>query len=308
MKKQSKFKLLTCLLPLTLAFATPAISQESEDTKSDYIYEQPTLAKLSQMYWRLNKFTPDQDWAIDNFMMINECQIYKDYYHNEFEWRKIRETGKDYLLKNINKFPLRFELIQPLSLGEYNFEKKGFHVFNDHIIREARIFQVFSGDMNKTICGNDRTIQGYPRALRVELSRPLTFDFVPMEEKAAEKLVLKKSKAFKQLSEVKQTKERLYQFRDAVMVMQVKLYAYKPEDIKTQHAYFVSNVLGVLEGIEVYSDRNREDLIYEESFRQKQTSSDYEQRMRDKFKERMEKKRAQNRETENNSTENVQSP
>ena len=302
MTKHITFYILAVLLALASMMPIAAMSQDSASDNEDYTYVEPSMKNLSQMYWRLNKFTPEQNWAVDNFMMINECQIFKDYYHNEFEWREIRKVGEASIKTNINSFPLRFEFTQPLSLAQYDFERKGFHVIKDHAIENTRVFEVVSDDMNKDICGEENTIPGYPRVLRIELSRPLSFDFVPMEEKDAERLVLKKSEAFRQLDEKFQTKDNLYSFRNAIMVMKVKLFAYKPEDIKTQHNYYISRVMGVLEGIEVYGDRDREDLLYEEHFRRKKPSTDYENRMKQKFIERKEKQRQQ-REAEKKAAE-----
>lgn len=295
---KSKYILLAAFLLLCAFGASSARAQSESETRQqpedqiEYTYENPTLPKLSQMYWRLNKFKMEDDWAVDNFMRINECQIYKDYYHNEFEWRDVRRVGVKFIEDNMNEFPLRFEFIQPLSLAEYDFKRKGFSVVEEHIIDNTRIFEVSSTDLYKDVCGTEAIIEGYPRVLRVELSRPLNFDFVPMEEGRAESLVLKKSKAFKRLDEQFQTKDRLYAFRDAIMVMKVKLFAYKGPDIKSQHSYMIGNVLGVLEGIEIYSDRDQEHLLYEEEFRRKKPTSDFEQKIRAKFQARKEAQKA----------------
>lgn len=293
---KSKHFTLTLFLVFCALNASPALAQsetqQQPEDEIEYIYESPTLQKLSQMYWRLNKFKIEDDWAVDNFMRINECQIYKDYYHNEFEWRDVRRVGVKFIQDNINEFPLRFEFTQPLSLAEYNFNRKGFSVIAEHAIENTRIFEVSSSDLYKDVCGTDGIIEGYPTVLRVELSRPLNFDFVPMEESRAESLVLKKSKAFKRLDQNFQTKDRLYAFRDAIMVMKVKLFAYKGQDIKTQHSYMIGNVLGVLEGIEIYSDRDQEHLLYEEEFRRKKPTSDFEQKIRAKFQARKEAQKA----------------
>ena len=74
------------LLPI-LAYAQDAAAPSAN---ADYIYEQPTYAKLAQLYWALSKLDPKKDTDIDNFLLINECDIYKQYRSNEFEWKDIR--------------------------------------------------------------------------------------------------------------------------------------------------------------------------------------------------------------------------
>lgn len=295
-----RYKLGFYTMFLALAVMPVAISAQESGNNNDsdtLVYEKPSIQNLSRLYWRLSKFTPDQDFAVDNFMRINECDIYKDYYHNEFEWRTIRESSRKFLQEQQKTFPLRFQFVQPLSLGEYDFEKKGFHVLDEYKLNAIRRFQVFSDDTFKNICGEEKYIQGYPRGILLELSRPIDFDFIPMEERRAKVLVDEKIKAFNTLKDKQKTTENLYAFRDAVMVMYVKAFSLRPEQQDKRSAdgngYYTTDVLAVLEGVEVYADKKKEKLIYHESYLRKKKQSTFERKLKEKFEKQKQLKAEQ---------------
>ena len=120
-----------------------SISQ-SALAEDDYIYEELTMDKLSQLYWAMSAemLDIDDDSDIDHFLRINECDIYRDYSHNEFEWKGVREAGRDFIRKNIDEFPVRFVIMQPILLSDYEFEKEGFNVQEDYKIDNVKRFVV----------------------------------------------------------------------------------------------------------------------------------------------------------------------
>src|SRR5262245_27980767 len=120
-----KFKLLLVLL-VALGLASDAAAQQEREIKPTQVapaterqesaptaaeeelagevdntpqyYEEPTVQKFSQLYWAISKLDPTNDTDIDNFLMINECDIYREYAHNEFEWKEIREAGRQFVM------------------------------------------------------------------------------------------------------------------------------------------------------------------------------------------------------------------
>ena len=285
------------ILLFTLIVLTSFSSTAAEESKlvgptglksqKTHIYQGPTIAKLSQLYWALGKFKLTDDTAVDNYLRINECDIYKDYHHNEFEWKNIRESGRKFLADNKKKFSLRFEYIQPLRFAEYNMEKKEFNIWDKYIVDGARSFEVLSKDSTDGSCGSgDRDIPGYPRGLNIELSRPFTLKAIPISEDLARKYILTKSDYFKSLKPEQQTQYAMYSARDAYVVMQVKVFAYN-EDFKTRENYLLSKVLAVLESYEVYADRDLTQLIYSENTNKKKERSEKEVVLKKKYQERL---------------------
>ena len=119
-----RFFLTLTMCVLTLLPTGDVFAQQEE--KRNIIYERPNNKTLSQLYWRMLKMDPEDDQAVDFFMMINECDLYRDYYTNEFEWISIRDAARIFLLENRKDFPIHFEFVQPLRFAEYNLETKEF--------------------------------------------------------------------------------------------------------------------------------------------------------------------------------------
>jgi hypothetical protein len=75
----------------------------------------------------------------------------------------------------------------------------------------------------------------------------------------------------------------MYEMRDAYIVLNVKIYAYKGAE-RTGNADDVAIVLGVLESVEVFADRQKETLMYSENFRRRKRVSKMEQDLIDNYK------------------------
>lgn len=283
-----------------ISFTTPSGAAEQQGisrvkSKRSHIYQLPTVAKLSQLYWALGKFEIDDDDAVDNFMRINECDIYKDYHHNEFEWDKIRDSGRKFLVENEKHFPTRFEFLQPLRLSDYDMKTKSFNIWDKYVIDGVRSFEVLSKDMEDSICGSGgREIADYPRGLSVELSRPFSLSSIAVPQDLAQKYILEKAEIFKNLKDEQKTQKMLYQQRDAYLVMQVRIFNYK-ETFPTRDAYTLAKVLAVLESYDVYADRDRKTLLYSENVSQQRRSSGMEKELKAKYQERLKRKMEQER-------------
>jgi hypothetical protein len=233
-----------------------------------YVYEKPTPDKLALLYWALSKLDIENKDHINNFMLITECDIYQQYSSNEFEWNKIIAAAQAHIEDSKKSFPLRFEFMQPLKLGEYDVNRQRFEILDPYKINSLRKFEVLSSEAREDICGVSagNTISNYPKGLVAELSRPVTLTHIPVEIKAANKYI--QQRIIPNNKNTALTEEAKYYKRDAYLVMKIKVFAYKGE-------YFSANtgtlaeVLAVLEGYEVYADQEKKELLYSKYFRKK---------------------------------------
>lgn len=235
-----------------------------------YLYEQPTVKALSHMYWGLSLYSPDDDDAIDEFMRINECDMYQKFIGDEFEWEGIRNAAKTFIKNNKSEFPTRFEFIIPLKLRDYNERYLAFEVQDDFKIKSFRRFELFATDAYAKPCVKDQTIgSGYPRIIVLELSRPLTIVRVPMSKKIANAYTRKKNKEFKQAYTklISRTKKAMYGMRNAYLFLKVKIFAHGGLLGRTRNSRLPSvRMMGVLEGYEVYADTKKETLFHSQIF------------------------------------------
>lgn len=276
---------------IALFFSIPVLASQTDS--EDHVYVKPTMKNISKMYWRLNKFAPDDPGAVDRFMQINECEIFTNYIHDEFEWREIRDVARQTIEKGIGKYPLRFEFVQPFVLGEYDFEREGFHVAEQHRVEPSRRFEVISDDLYSAICGERRPIPGYPKALLLEFSRPFAFMFVPVEADKAQTVLDTMMAGFDELDPRYRNQHRINERRTAFMVLKAKFFAYKPRDERTQHGYLRARVLTIVEGFEVYADKARTVLLFDKNFRRTRNISAFEKRLKEEYETRKAKLRAE---------------
>lgn len=242
------------------------VAEEEEDPDLTY-YVDPTLANYSKSYWRLKKFDIDDDLMIDHFMMINECDLFSEFIHNEFEWVSIREAARKFIKDNVDEFPIHYQFVQSISIGEYDFERKGFEIAREHALNGVRRFRMDSDELNKKVCEEKKPIVGYPKGIALELTRPFVLTFFPYEEQRAKDLIARKMREFENLDYNQKGRGTYLRQREIYLVMKVKLFAYKAGDKRWQHGHYTANVLGILEEIALYEDPELVRLLYQKDYR-----------------------------------------
>lgn len=252
-----------------MSFGSLATASENEPLKSDFehFYDNLTMDKVSKLYWKLGKFDLNIDDHVDNFLRINECDIYKDYYFNEFDWGNVRNKARVFLQENAETFPVRFKYTQPLRMTDYDKATQRMNIHPDFQIKGYRKFEVLTDDFSDKVCNVDSqtNIPHYPRILMVELTQPLTLKSIPMKTEMAMEYIQDKRKFFDTLDESRKTRENLHKFRDAYIVMKIKMFSYKGET-NIMNGWMRASVYGMLEGYEVYADREHTKLLYFENY------------------------------------------
>ncbi len=253
------------------------------------IYERPTMKKLSQLFWALDRMDYENEEHIDNFLRINECQLYKEYKDNEFKWHEIRKSAIEYIEKNKKKFPTRFEFIQPISLGEYNLDTKRFELSNTYKINNKRYFTVSASDGRDNFCGKfGKTFPDYLPGIFITLSRPITLKYIPIDELSAKELIKLKLKEYK--AKYKNTNFKSQKDKDlarqAYAVMKVRFFGSdgKIHDQGAQRPKLATGD-GILESIEIYADLQRMNLLYQENFIRKRQKSNFEVNLEKEYEE-----------------------
>ena len=262
----------------------------------EHFYEDVTQQKLSQLYWRLGKFDIDDDMAVDNYLRINECDIYQEYKYNQFEWNGIRKKARVYLRNNIDSFPERFKYEQPLLLREYDPETQQFEIHPKYRIDGARKFELYSLDFYESPCGQVSThriydVEGYPNALLLELNQPLTLTEIPVDHRIAKKYIEERMKTFLELPENRRSREAVYSFREAFIVIKIRVFSYKGTETIT-NGRTRATVYAMLEGYEIYADPEHEQLLYYQNYMRKAEQTPVEVRLKEQF-EALKRKRGQ---------------
>lgn len=271
-------KILKILAFFPLLFCHPALAQEAPA----YTYSPVTVESLSKFYWTNDKLYINNDTHIDNYLRINECQIYTDYRHNDIEWQKIRNSSREMIESQKAGFPVRFEFTQPLRLSEYDVNTHVFGILPQFQINGVRRFEVYSTNALSSICGTEDEIDGYPRGLAIEISRPLTITSVPADEKTAKRYIEMKNIAYTALDPDQQNQENLYHVRDAYLVLKIHASSYT-EDHTADRGLNLAGVTATLEGYDIYADQQRTLLLHSENFLKRKEASDMEKQLIEEY-------------------------
>lgn len=237
-------------------------------TRNDYIYEEPTVENLSYLYWAVNLYSVNDDYAIDEYMRLNECSLYKDFHIDETEWVAVRDATRDFLRKNKNDFPTRFEFMLPLKFGDYDKAEGTFEVQKDFKINSMRRFQLIAKDVRRKACSTDHSIpNSYPRGLVLEFSRPFNLTKVHVPADKAQDYIDRRMDHMRYAYRKNElSKALMYRLRDAYLVIKVKIFT---------HGKFLGHIIGdisavqmmgVMEGYQVYEDIQKKNLLYSQNY------------------------------------------
>tara|TARA_R110001592_G_scaffold16881_8_gene71533 strand:- start:3852 stop:4862 length:1011 start_codon:yes stop_codon:yes gene_type:complete len=246
-------------------------SNNPDKTPSRYIYETPTVKALSHLYWAVNMYKVEDDEAVDEFMRINECDIYKNFHSDEVEWQDIRNATRDFLIENKEDFPTRFEFVMPLQLGDYNEKRGAFEIQKGFQINSLRRFELFASDLRTAearACSRDHLIaSGYPRVIVLEFSRPFNLVYIPTKQDLALSYIKRKLDFMKNNYDPRgHSKDLMYKLRKAYLVIKVKIFTYGKFLGLNYYKLPMVQMMGVLEGYEVYEDANKEHLFYAQNY------------------------------------------
>lgn len=237
------------------------------DRVSSEEYINPGLRSLSKLYWRIGKFDISDDEAIDNFMMINECNIYREYSLNDLEWKRIRESTRYHISNSVDHFPSHFQTLVPLELGNYNEEGQYFEIKPESQILNVRKIQVVGVQDNSSgsegrICGvSKRRIKGYPEGLLINVLHPISFTRIPVSPQMATLYLQKVNEKYMKYD--LRSRARYYK-RMVYMRGLLSVYSYDNEgnDAHREDKRGLTPVIGHLDGVEIYANPELTLLLY----------------------------------------------
>ncbi len=266
----------------------PGAKKESSgtDISDKYIYEKPTTKALSHLMWGVGFYNLEDDLAVDEFIRINECAIHEAFSTDEFEWSKVRAATKSFIKENKREFPSRFQFVLPLKLGDYDAKRNAFEIQKDFEVVSIRRFELQATDFNESICSRDnkKNPSTYPRALVLEFSRPFTLTHVPTTEAKANIYIKNKLDLMKKYYEIAHhNKSVMYSLRNAYLVLKVKVFTHGKYLGRNQYNVSMVQMMGILEGYEIYEDIERNNLFFSQSYVKSDSVSSLNVTMQDQY-------------------------
>ena len=242
---------------LSLLSAPTGAKDRYQPTNLDGKYKPLTRQNLSKIYWRTNKMDINNDADIDNFIMLNRCDLYQQYFHNDFRWHEIRKNARVSIAKHRKKFPRHLRIVRQIYLERYNPDTESFKLQTPI---ETSNFQIRATDVKTWPCREDSPhsidIWRYPHKAILSLSTPLKIEYFKVPS-----LVAFQYNALFNNEESKKTK-----YRPAYLVQDIKVFEADPF-----YNEFGKNETGtlsaVLDNLHVYGDKNLNMLLYTEKMR-----------------------------------------
>lgn len=141
-------------------------------------YVDTSFENLSKAYWAIGKFDMSNDVAVDNFLLINECETYLRFFQRDFEWKQVRDDARKSILRDMAGFPRKFQAVLPVRLGRYDFDNHYFELADDSKITNMTRIDLMTNSFVNHVCGADGEIQGYPRNILLVLTYPFALERV----------------------------------------------------------------------------------------------------------------------------------
>jgi len=225
-------------------------------------YINASIQNLSKLYWKKNTLDINNDEAIKNFLIINECSLYEEFYKDDFEWKRIHDAARAMLKENKESFSDKFKILLPVNLGRYDIEKKGFPISESTSFTDLRRIELGSGYQGE-ICGIRRDIKYYPRNIVLSLSRPFDFNFIPLDEHIAQAFIIKRKY---DNSSVNYLKNSIKDYDRPVFTrLRISLTSYQGQTKGTNNST-LAVMFGKIDGIDIFEDPYEKNLLTSVNF------------------------------------------
>ena len=183
-----KYRFLTLIILACLSVYGIA---QAQSIPSQLLYSPTTPEYLAKSYWPLKKLDLQDDRNIDQYLLITECDLFRQYYSDDLEWSKIRAATRNYVQKNMDGFPTRFEFIQPLYLDRYDTASQSFAVLPDSQMKGVSQIQASGNNPSDYKCLKTQYYNPklFPMNAILNLSRPFSYTSVKAKPEDAQEYI-----------------------------------------------------------------------------------------------------------------------
>lgn len=237
------------------------------ENKQTEEYSYGSVENFSKLYWKLGALDVNNKDAVDNFLRINECDIYQAFYHDDFQWSDVRTAAAQMLQKERSTFSNKFAFMIPIDLGRYDAQRGGFPLVTGTGITNLRRVQMGGNNFSKPICGKEGNVPYYPRNIVLVLNRPLTFEFLELDEHVAQAFII--SQKYSKANMSKADFDLGYQ-RLAFLQLNTTISHFQgiQTGSKASGEQFAI-VYGKIDSIDIYADRKKNNLLKTVKFQQR---------------------------------------
>jgi len=241
-----RFFILLFVISFTGA-VNPSFAQKSFDEVSKEKYPDTlTYVDVENMAWLMGARSLNNGEDINNYLMINECEMYREFRANEFEWKEIQDIAANSISLRMGRLEKSLTFVQPLEVYQYDFNRKGFPISENYVMQGHNEFHLMPEVSGKSECTREISSWSYPSSVLFISKRPIFLSFIPVDFDLG-----------REFSE--NVKPEFDRANDYVRTMYIKFTisfkAYNKLKIKPSLGGRVLEYLGTIEEYEVFLDR-----------------------------------------------------
>ncbi len=171
------------LLVLALLIASPALAQQMPAEPvavAKHIYAKPTRDNIMKAMLRAQALDATNPGVQTDYLLLNECQIFRDNYRDDFRLQQIRKAVLETITLNRAGWPDAFMFVTPMKLDQYDFNQQIF-AFRDEVrLKNVNSFKLMEG--SRDVCMAGQTAPRVPTNASVRIDQPVTLPGIPLNQ------------------------------------------------------------------------------------------------------------------------------
>lgn len=167
-----------------ILLATVAAGRPSSAHAEDYA--KPDWANLLRTLIRFSALTLDDDVVLDEYAIATECDLYKTFYREDFQWNRVRKTIRESVRQNVATFPTSYSYTTQLQLDRYDFNEKLFRFTQKTTIHNVNALNFYK--IEGASC-DGVSVKLVPTSFRAVLDVPIFVEGIPIGASDAENLL-----------------------------------------------------------------------------------------------------------------------
>ena len=175
------------ILGIMIVFLT--LSSARADDTIGRGYGKADYRTLTETYFGFyNGGNPDVD-MIDNYAKLVYCELYKEYFSDDFEWEKIRSSIKKDIRNYHSNLQRYFEITGKVMIDRYDFEANAFPVLPESRLNNIGKLAIYEPDSFFSYCGESGLPEFLPASYNLILRNPFSVNKIPLPPEKAQEIV-----------------------------------------------------------------------------------------------------------------------
>ena len=177
-------KFLSALFLMGL-IALSAVAQAGEQAT---IYAAANPSNLMLAMLRSNALDQSDPLVRNDYLLIQECELYRQNFRDEFKMRRLEEAAAKTIAKNRAGWPNAFTFDAPLRLDRYDFKGEQYLLDKDSQLLNVNSF-VLLYSSESGICIPGKSFDRFPASVGVRIDQPISVAGIPLPQTRAEALL-----------------------------------------------------------------------------------------------------------------------